>query len=853
MKLFRRLRYWLRRKNEEAAMAEEMEHHRQLLLQEGVPPQSFGNTLRTMEEARQVWIWGWLESVAQDLRYALRSLRRQPSFTFAALLAITLGLGLNASLFTAFNAVALKPWPVHQPENVVTLYNVLSKSSSENRHSGFSITEARYLNQNAKTLNGVVAFRPMGVQLGVEAAGEKSKACFISGNFFNVLGVGMTLGRGFTTEEDMPGSPLPVVILSHRIWRNHFGSDPEIISKEVRVDNVLLTVVGVVSEEFQGMDLMDRDIWIPLETLSLLKTSDEERRWTQSFLTQADFCCSSIAARLAPGSSRQSAASELEAIHLQYGKQHQIETSGIWVHGTENLGTPGTAKAVPILSLFSIATILILFLACANVSNLLLARGSARIREFEMRLSLGATRGRLIRQLMTESFLLAAAAGILSALIAAILPDLLVRWAFGEPPIHFTPDWTVLIFIFGLTSITCFGFALIPAFRSTRLTIADTKVKLSLRGTLLAIQVAVSVILLINAGVLLRAIERTHHQSPGLAISNRIIAALQFPVNQYSEDQKHSAIKAVTENIHRLAPMKQIAFTAQAPLGTSRNWTGYRMPHEDKKTSHEIRIHSISPGYFDTLRIPILAGRDFHSLSDQKDFIIVNQRFANQISDSAPIIGRAIIVNNRPREIIGIVRDAYIDGWEEIPPSVFEPLEVSTVTYAVIETEGALPLDLLRSLIAQADSRIQIQTYPLSQNLDRQLKPVIAGAQFASLLGMLALILASVGIFGVFSYIVQQRKKEIGIRIAIGATSKQIIQKVLGASSIPLALGSILGITLAIPLANLLKSQFIMIHQFDLPAILGVLILLSAAAMIASYIPVRRATGIDPMESIRHE
>ncbi len=660
------------------------------------------------------------------------------------------------------------------------------------------------------------------------------------------------MGRGFTIEEDTQGSPLPVVILSHRIWRNHFGSDPAIIGKEVRVDNILLSVVGVVSEEFHGMDLMDRDIWIPLETLNLLKNSNEKQRWANSFLYEPNFCCSGIAARLAPGSSRESAAAELEAIHLQYGKHHQIETSGVLVRGTENLGTPGAAKAIPILSLFSIATMLILFLACANVSNLLLARGSARIKEFEMRLSLGATRARLIRQLMTESFLLATAAGILSTLIASVLPDLLVRWAFGEPPVHFTPDWTVLIFIFGLSSITCFGFALIPAFRATRLILANTKPKLSLRSTLLAIQVAVSVILLINAGVLLHAIKRTRHQNPGVSISNRTIAALQFPVNQYNDDQKRAAIRTVTENIHRLAQVKQIAFTAQAPLGTSRNWTAYRMPEEDEKASHEIRVYSISPGYFDTLHIPMLAGRDFQS-SGQKDFIIINQKLANRIFDSAPVIGRTIIVNNRPREIIGISRDAYIDGWEEIPPSVFEPLEISTVTYAVIEAEESIPPELLRTLIAQADPRIQLQVYPLSQNLDRQLKPVIAGAQLASLLGILALTLASVGIFGVFSYIVQQRKREIGIRIAIGATSEQIIQKILGSSSISVVLGDFLGIVLAIPLANLLKSQFITIHQIDIPAILGVLVLLGIAAMIASYIPVRRAIGIDPAESLRHE
>ncbi len=836
MKLFRRLQYWLRARRNQADLAEEMEAHRVMA---GDGP-AMGNLTRAREDARAVWIWPWFESVMQDVRYALRNLRHQPGFAMIAILALGCAIGLNTSLFTVFNAVAIRPWPVYDASRVVNIFELNDRHQSY----GFSLAEFRYLSAHSKTFSGMLVHRT--TRVNVEDGPANSS--WVSGGYFSVLGVGMQQGRGFLPEEDLAEKPQPVAVVSDSFWRARLGSDPHAAGRQIRIEDVPFTIVGVADSDFTGTSPDRVDIYVPMAAGAILQPKDA---WVKEFLTSPTYCCSNLAGRLGPSVSRQRGEAELAVLHQQFLAQSHEEAHGIELRGTAFFANAKKEKIVPIFTLMFLGVTLVLMLACANVGNLLLARAAARRREISVRLSLGASRKRVIRQLLTESLVLAFAAGALGSIAACWLPAWVFRWSVNDSVgFRFTPDATVLAYALLLNIATCMIFGLAPALHGTKPAASESRH--TLRSILLSAQVALSVVLLVSAGLLARGIQRARKQDPGFQIAGVSIATFALPTSSYDAARSQAFFTQLTRDLEgaRLgaSPDLTLGLSRLAPLGTGTNWTGFRFVGQTDKQAKQVVAHQVSGGYFDVLGIPILAGRNFEPADDARPVVIVNNSFARRFFNG-DALGKTI-VTNVPRQIVGVVKDAYTRGLDEIDPTLYLPISGAAVPLALFHSAPETS-EALVQIVKQIDPRARVTVTPLSSNLEKWMQASSAGAAIAEILGAFALALATIGMFGVFAYWVEQRTKEIGIRMALGARPKQVIRLILGSGSRAVLIGMSVGLAGAAGASRLLQRFLFGLSPFDPVSYAMVALVLAAAGLAATFLPARRATRIDPMTALR--
>jgi macrolide transport system ATP-binding/permease protein len=543
MKLLRRIQYLFQRNRLEADLAEEMEFHRAMLARDfsgdrAAASRVWGNATLAREDARAVWLGPWLESFWRDLTYGIRGLWRERGFTAVALSALAIAIGLNTALFTVFNAVALRPWAVKDPGRVVNVGRLIRKGPLAGSFEGFGVAEWRYFSEHSKAFTGLFMTRNFEPVRGASGALQLT---WVTANYFSVLGVEMARGRGFMPGEDRPLAPEAVAVLSYSAWQNRFGGDPEIVGKAVRLDDIPFTVVGVAGESFAGTDYTRVDLWAPLSARRVLRPHDAD---VLPFLTDPNHCCSTMAGRLAPGYTRRQAAAEIGLFASQSQVDQSVRDSSVAVTGTALLDSAGrnTAKLVPMLAAMFTAMTLILLLACANVGNLLLARAAARRAEIALRLSLGGSRARLVRQLLVESFSLALAGAAAGLAIAWIAPRVVVARLVPENGIHLTLDWRVCAYTAGLAVLACMVFGLAPALQATHGRIAGALKReaplsfsrLPLRSVLLAAQVAISVILLAGTGLLVRGLQHAQGQNPGFRVDGVSVAQMDLPAAEYS-------------------------------------------------------------------------------------------------------------------------------------------------------------------------------------------------------------------------------------------------------------------------------------------------------------------------------
>jgi predicted permease len=853
MRALRRLRNLILHRRYERELAEEMEFHRALSERAGDTEPAMGNMTYMKEESRAVWIPPSLESIVQDVRYAVRYLFREPGFAAVAVTGLALGIGLNTSIFTLINAVALRAWPVRDAGRMAAVYMADDKGAG-----GFPLAETRYFAQHARTFSGLVASREMAVRLSGDTSDKSLAAVTTTGNYFDVLGIAMQLGRGFHTEEDALENPKAVAVLSYAAWQGRFGSDPEIAGKQIRLDEIPYTVVGVAAREFTGTSMGRVDLWIPFSSMQLLRPLDPS---VPRLLREPSYCCSAVAGRLGPSITREHAQAELEVLHRQFLESNRSPTNGsnrrVTITDTAFLSHPGTVrKAGPVLALVFGGVTLVLLLACANVGNLLLARAAARRREIGVRLSLGAGRWRVVRQLLTESLLLALIAGAIGIALAFVLPGMVANATGGEEMAgRLVPDRLVLLYTFAVSILSCVAFGLAPALHGTRVQLADAlKVRealvgrISLRGLLLFVQVAISVVLLSSAGLLLRGVQRVARQDPGFEVNGVSSVTISWPVNAYDDERRRGMVARLRNEL------PGVAFTLQAPLDSSRWYASVRRPDEESRKARLFVNHVVTPEYFDVLKVPVVTGRYFLRGDDGRSVVLVNEAAANRLWPGENPLGKILIQGDpgEPHEVTGVVKDVHTTSLDEIEPAAYRPFRDAAATKLLVRSDRSGGTDAVAAVIKRLEPRAHVGVVPLAANLERYLKPARTGAAMAAALGAVALILATIGLFGVFGFVVEQRTKEIGIRTALGAQPGAVVRQVLGASAGSVLMGLVVGFAAAIAASRLLRGLIHGVETVDFAAYGGVAIILGLAGMVASYVPARRAARIDPVRALRH-
>lgn len=839
MKLLARFRYLFRQRQMDRDLAEEIEFHREM----NGDTRAMGNVTRAREDARAVWIWPWLESVWQDLTHAFHSLRHSPGFTLVALLTLGTAIGLNTSFFTVFNAIALRPWPVADPARIVKIFSI-DKRQPDASGGGIGTAEYRYFQQHARSFTGFAVTLGDEVSFGFEPFGRPSHAVLVGADHFRVLGLQMHLGRGFLPEEDRTDAPQPVTVLSFPYWHDHFNSDPAIVGKQVSANDISFTVVGVTPEDFTGTGTGGgEDVYFPLPVLRLLHSADS---WVEDVLSRPDQCCEAALGRLAPGISPSQAAAELDVLDKQFftqagapGGRTFTLTGSAAIEGPDH-----KQQAGPTLVLLFIGVTLVVLLACANVGNLLIARAGARQLEIEIRRAIGAGRARIVRQLMTESLILALGAAGLALPIAYWLPVFVISQAADVPGFHLTPDGTVLLYTLALSAFACVAFGLTPAMYGTR---NRTRRRMALRSVLLAAQVALSVVLLIGAGLALQGVQHLRSHDPGFAIAGVSVVSFELPARDYQTAQARNFDKSLLDGISGLT----FGITRREPLSNSRWLADFRLPGQPQNATHPVPWEEVSSGYFDVLRIPIVAGRNFQSSDSTGNAILVNQALARQYWPNDSAIGQsAVAAGGRVRQVVGIVQDAYTNGLDQTEPTFYVPFQATSIPKILVSPSGA---PVVASVAARIEPRARTQALPLQEIADRWFHTARIGAEIAGMLGVYALILATVGMSGVFAYVVQQRTKEIGVRMALGARPAQVVRLVLTSSSRAAIVGLAIGIPLALICSRLMRGLLYGVNPFNPVAYVSVALVLAAAGLAASYAPARKASRVDPLQALRHE
>ncbi|HEY1303272.1 MAG TPA: ABC transporter permease [Vicinamibacterales bacterium] len=508
--LVRRLLYWIRSRQRDAALDEELEFHlamkQEALERDGMTAgdarvaarREIGNMTRAREDARAVWIWPWLGSARQDVSYTVRSLTRQPAFTLTALVVLGVAIGFNASLFTVFAGLAFRPMAgLIDPDRVVIVSSVNPPRIGGT--SGLSFPEYAFLAAQSKTFAGLAAAHPMSVRLETGGTGRSTTSYFVTANYFDVLGVRMAHGRGFLPGEDGRGSVQTVAILSDALWRTRFGSDPAVVGRDTRINGIAFTIVGVAPPAFVGPAGAAQRIWLPISAMPLVRPNDG---FAAGILDRPQDCCVTVTGRLARDVTDDEARAEVDVLGRRFRASMNLPGRPLVLGGTQFLtGRRAAGTALAILGALFLGVVLVLLIACANVGNLLLARAAARLGEIGVRLSLGADRARIVRQLLTEGFVLALVAGLVGMLMAIWLPPIALRLLSGEArPFDIDVDRWVFLYVLMLAAISCIAFALAPALHATRLDIAAAlkddarllKSRFPLRSALLAVQVAVS-------------------------------------------------------------------------------------------------------------------------------------------------------------------------------------------------------------------------------------------------------------------------------------------------------------------------------------------------------------------------
>jgi putative ABC transport system permease protein len=893
--IWRRIQFALRRSHWENDLAEEMKLHVELRAAEreedGASPREaaayshrrFGNLLLRQEDSRAVWGWCSWDRLLQDLRYGLRTLKTDRAFTAAAVLSLALGIGANTAIFNILNAVMLRTLQVEDPGRLVVL----------KFGRGTTVTNPIWeqVRDHQQAFSGALAFGSDQFDLNNGGESRLAQGLWVSGDFFKVLGVPALRGRVFNLQDDVHGGGRsgPVAVISYAFWTSYFAGDANVLGKTVRLDRREFQVIGVTPPWFKGLDI-DRgyDVAIPIGCEPLMHAD-------RSALNQRSWWWLRIIGRLAPEETPRQAEDRLnsatpEIVRATLAPNWPANIQSEYLNYRFSLLPASTGFSQTGVryrkGLFTLMTIvgLVLLIACANIANLLLARGTARRREISIRMAIGASRARVIRQLLTESLLLSlagAAGGLVFAIWGSRFLVTLLSTTVEPLEIDVRPDLTTLWFTAAVAVATGILFGLVPALRATSegpnqalkeraRTAQAGSSRFTLGKALVVGQVALSLTLLVGAGLFLGTLRNLLTIDPGFDRHSVLLVNAVVPEDRVPKAQRAPLFDRILAGVRDLPGVRSASRSLRTPI-THWFWNDEVYPegYQPKAGAEErlVYFNRVSPGYFGTLGTPLLMGRDFAETDNMASpkVMIVSEYTAHQFWGNANPIGKTIGMEgeNRQREVyqvIGVVKDAkYADLNEEQHKSAFVPFSQdsdprSRVSYE-IRTDGSMEAlaPLVRELIGRVNKDVSLEFRSLEVQVGESLVETRLVALLSTFFGIIALLLATIGLYGVIAYATARRRGEIGIRMALGAERRSVIWLVLRDVALVLSAGTILGVMASLAAGRLVASLLFGVRPADPITMTIAAVLLITAAGVAGYLPARRAAGMDPMAALREE
>jgi predicted permease len=833
-----------------------------------------------------------MQTLIADLRYALRGLRRGPLFALVAIASLALGIGANAAIFTLLDQVLLRQLPVRSADQLVMLYQQANNMGSNSGARMHSYPLYQDLQQRADAFSEVLCRRVVAASLSVDNQTERLTAELVSGNYFTMLGVRPAIGRvlGSQSDDQVFGGH-PVVVLDYRYWTRRFGRDPNVVGRKILVNDHPMTIVGVSEESFTGLDPSSApEIRVPIlmqhemmPESDWLHMDDRRARWVQVF------------ARLKPGRTMQAAQASVQGLFTQIrAYEMTLPAASDWSQYSRDRFMQGRliVEAAPSgyselrndvstgLVVLMCMVGLVLLIACANVANLLIARGFARQKELAVRLSLGSTRGRLVRQLLVESAVLSIAGGVVGLALAFAMTRALLAFvpSDGSPALlSARPDPRVLAFTLVVTGVTTMLFGLLPALRISRIdpwttlksamtSIAGGSGSLVLRKGLVAAQVALSFLLLFGAGLFVRSLHNLKGTDTGLALDNLVTFQVSPVLNGY-DDARGSVFYHELLDRLRATPDVESVGIASVALLSGGEWDSSMGVEGHKPADGEDMqafMNAVSPGYFATMKIPLLEGRDFTRADEREEAVtaIVNRRFATHFFPNTTAIGKRIGFGTSPDsklsiEIVGVAADSLYEGPREgVHRQVFIPQggKNSAAIYVRTRSASGTIYERIRQAVRSIDGAMPIfEMKTVEGQLDERLLTDRLVAMLSAGFGALATLLASIGLYGVMAFVVVRRRKELGIRIALGAQPMRVLWLVMREVLVLLAIGLAIGVPAAMALGRYVGAALYGIQPRDPAIAIAAIALLTTVSAIAGLIPARRASRIDPVQAMRYE
>jgi len=834
--LIRRIGYLMNRRRLDSELESDMEFHREMAARAG--RSNFGNTLRIREQAQEAWGWTWLDRLMQDLRFATRILFKSPGFTLTAVLVLAIGIGVNVSAFSLFDMVALKPLPLRDPERIVRL----ERRSQEIFNSEMPYQSVLFYRDHVKTLSGVMAVLGMPpVQLDEDV--QPTSVLFITPNYFSELGTPAGRGRLFDPAREADESATPVAVLSYGLWQRRFGGDPAVVGRIIRLNRKPAMIIGVTPYAFASLGGQTPDIWLPMA---------EQPYFVEGSTALTDWEANRVRmwGRLAPGVSAEMAAQELLGLTNDLRRQHP---KAVWDHefivvepgGHLQVMTPAMYN---IAAMVAVLTLLILAVACANLGGLLLARAVTREHEIGIRVAIGASRGRIFRQLCTESLLLAMLGSSGGLLLSYVVLSIALSRLNAAKWLTAAPDWRVLLFTFGIAVLSAGFFGLTPALQIAR----QKQKKAVARQILIGAQVAASCMLLIVAGLLIRATQHMLYIDPGFGYEELLSLDPQLGQHGYTPAAAKAYLSDMRNRLLAVPGVESVSLIKLPPLGH----VVTRMDIDIN--GHQVPVYPnwVEGGTFQTMGIPILVGRSFYP--GEKNAVIVSESLARKQWPGQSPVGQKLLNGNSAQTVVGVVGNARINAMND---------DDAVEQYWPAQPEDMPGMAMMVRTSGEPES-VPAQVKSISESIDPKLFPEIRHVKVlyhdsvlqieqitmvVSLIGVVAMLVAGVGIVGLVSFSVSQRMKELAIRMALGAKNARVLTAVLSQFAWPIVIGMVVGTGSAAAVSKVLRKFLFGVSNLDPLSYAGALCALGAIVALATVMPARKALRLDLAKVLHYE